>query len=755
MIVLCLFAFLSVPIPALTAQSRGGDALPTRAVHVFTRWSHEKVESWRPMGAFSTGSTIVALGAKESLVIDAGACFSGAGRPRLATEVSCIDAASGTVRWLLQRSDLHGVAWDRRTGVVFVDAMGGVGLLDIESGKERWLRELQGCSGLSVARVSDDGRMAVLSHTAGLVAVQLDDGRTVWESPSDLRPRSGASLASVGNTLVCVTDGQVIGLSPASGKPFWQRKAQELGGGGRLELSRTGAVLFAGETVVALVPETGRTRWVTRIPGRSVSSVVVGPEQVLCSCVEDGQGDASELSADELVSLDRATGSLLWRRSSPGTLLDRVGSLSAVLCGDSGLEGIDPRTGETVWRFRAPAPGCDAIPLASDQILCLSLMEQRLSLLAVKHVDRGCSIAASGETGGGSLVWSVDVSAIGAFRTPPVIQAGKATFVSSDRTPGAFSVATEDGRIRWATPPGSLPMSGSSGRLELRGPFPLSPARVFALDGAHLLVIDVDTGRARVRRFLTGARGFVTPVGGEMLGVLAPNGAVGLRAADSDVTNWFLPPGSIPSLGRLSLMRLDNDIVAVAAATDSESKDGRWLCRIDVTGKRVAWAQEIDGLITSSPAVLSGDDRVRIVVGTSDGNLLTFDARDGARGETWYVGRPARISSLFVADGGRLVAVIQDRELACIDTRGRKVAWHTEVDHDQFVRVEVDTKHCLVVNSARVFHVLDLVTGATTWRATLRDALPETAALSDDLVIVTTTSGRLAAFSVAPNAAGN
>jgi outer membrane protein assembly factor BamB len=310
---------------------------------------------------------------------------------------------------------------------VFVVSDGGVlRAIDVETGDERWGRDLEALSnsrgwrvwqsgvregGLQSSVGVGEGLVVVAGRSGAVFAVSADTGEPRWEAQASAEVLA-APLVANGLVVVRSQDGRVVGLNAADGKQRWafDRAIPTLSSrGAGTPASAAGLILFGNDdgTVVAMRPDDGLPVWeaaVAEPEGRSEldrlvdvdGDLAVGSEAVYASSVrgvtaaisistgqvawtrDNGGANSVELTSDGVLvadkggtlwSLDRAGGSALWRqeglvrRQPTGPAL--AGNYAVVGDLEGYLHWFDPRTGTFVARERVGNARILATPLVT------------------------------------------------------------------------------------------------------------------------------------------------------------------------------------------------------------------------------------------------------------------------------------------------------------------------------------------------------------------------------------------------------
>lgn len=177
----------------------------------------------------------------------------------------------------------------------------------------------QGCelwrADVGSGRVLDVGGVLVHAGTTALSGISIVDGAILWSSPYEDGAQPGRLLAAEGEPLLVVVD--------------------------------------AGDGLEARSPEDGSVAWTASLPGRP-DVVELRGETLLVSGQSGETGDVargpSRASTGFVANIDRATGEPRWIRTDLGVLsIEPEMPLVRFLADVVG--GLDPATGETVWRL--------------------------------------------------------------------------------------------------------------------------------------------------------------------------------------------------------------------------------------------------------------------------------------------------------------------------------------------------------------------------------------------------------------------
>ncbi len=314
---------------------------------------------------------------------------------------------------------------------------GEVRAIDIETGKTRWERSLEEASntrgwklwksgvlegGIQSSVGLGDGLVVVTGRTGTVFALSSESGEPRWEAKVNAEVLA-APLISRGTVIVRSQDGRVTALDAADGKQKWavDRAIPTLSSrGASSPVAAAGLVVVGNDdgTVVALRQEDGAPVWeapVAEPEGRSEldrlvdvdGDLAVGADAIYASSVrgitvsislaggqvgwtrDNGGANSLDLTGDGVLladkggtlwSLDRASGSALWRNES---LLRRqptgpalAGSLAVVGDVEGYLHWFDPQTGEIKARTKVGSARILATPLVTSTGIVVAVTDE-------------------------------------------------------------------------------------------------------------------------------------------------------------------------------------------------------------------------------------------------------------------------------------------------------------------------------------------------------------------------------------------
>lgn len=243
--------------------------------------------------------------------------------------------------------------------------------------------------------------------------------------------------------------------------------------------------------------------------------------------------------------------------------------------------------------------------------------------------------------------WSAAVGVVAG--TAPVADDASAYVVT--RTPDVVAIDLATGAIRWhvATPTALAPAVGAG------------LAFVVVSDGVQA-VHAADGTLAWHRPLESGVAAPPSVAAGQVVVSLASGEIVALRATDG-APLWRTPLGSIAHAAPISAVSRWYLTLA----------DGR-LVALDAGSGQPIWTRALGGRATG---VLRLDDQ--IVIGTTDGFLLSLDPREGRLRWQWRLGTP--VAGTPAADARHIYVVGFDHLLRALDRRSGNLRWRQALPH--------------------------------------------------------------------------
>jgi outer membrane protein assembly factor BamB len=274
-----------------------------------------------------------------------------------------------------------GIAADG-SAVFAATGFGQLVALDAASGGRIWTFDMSAPA--HSAPTAANGKVFVVSATNVLHAVNQADGTEAWQYPGIPETAGVLSAASpaVSGSIVVVpySSGEVIAFDAESGEPKWADAV--------VRSTRTLAV--SGLTDVAASPVIyDGVVYATGVSGRTIAVRVSDGERLW----EENIGSASTPAVsgnamfvvdlqDNMVALDRMTGTVFWRTALPVVRKKRFFSVWAgptlaggvlwAVSNDRKMVGVDPALGSIVVERELPSPAYVKPIAAAGQLILLS-----------------------------------------------------------------------------------------------------------------------------------------------------------------------------------------------------------------------------------------------------------------------------------------------------------------------------------------------------------------------------------------------
>ena len=240
------------------------------------------------------------------------------------------------------------------------------------------------------------GDLLLVGSASGLHALDVDDGRIVWQRWTGRRVFSPAVF---GNTAyVGDAEGALHALTLPDGDVLWRNELP----GWVYPPAVLGTTLYTGGrdgTVWALDAETGSLRW-----ARSL-----GQELVYRVVADSGSTLVATTFAGEAVALAADDGRVLWRRQLDSPALGALPADALVLLAtlSGSLSAVDIETGDARWR--QPLPGPVRVPPVTTSRCVLVRDESghlttfliadgtQVGRVAIDHASRGAPFRHAGK----------------------------------------------------------------------------------------------------------------------------------------------------------------------------------------------------------------------------------------------------------------------------------------------------------------------------------------------------------------------
>ncbi len=243
------------------------------------------------------------------------------------------------------------VAWGDR--LVLVDPQRNLYVVDPTSGEAASAGSFGSPDDVLLPEALVVGDTMIVDTETRLMAINLATGEELWSVPLDGR-RFHPPVVS-GSTVVTVTaDGtaaSVQAVDLVTGMRLWQRPTCRAALNSGPVLGN--GVVFVGDPVEALDLDTGEPRWTSTVSDPAGLPVLIEDLLLVTTFVE---GDES----GRLASIDAGTGRVRWERElvgeghGPTSRLVSAGGVTVLTSLTGPILGIDPLTGDEIWRRELP-----------------------------------------------------------------------------------------------------------------------------------------------------------------------------------------------------------------------------------------------------------------------------------------------------------------------------------------------------------------------------------------------------------------
>jgi outer membrane protein assembly factor BamB len=148
--------------------------------------------------------------------------------------------------------------------------------------------------------------------------------------------------------------------------------------------------------------------------------------------------------------------------------------------------------------------------------------------------------------------------------------------------------------------------------------------------------------------------------------------------------------------------------VVAAGPAGAIVANGSTVRAFDASAGRMIWSVQL-----TSPALAVGLHGDRMIVGTTDGDLIALHTADGR--PVWRQAIGGRLGANPVISGDRVVVSLDDGRVACLNLADGATAWTRRLT-GRPARVHVSGRHVYVGTSDNFFYCLGLETGDRAWR---------------------------------------
>jgi outer membrane protein assembly factor BamB/class 3 adenylate cyclase len=311
--------------------------------------------------------------------------------------------------------------------VIVGDLSGIVRALDAQTGLERWRFRTDNGGGFTSSAAAADGLIFVADLAGALHALDAATGAERWSKPLEntgIHPLVADRLLYVGSS-----DGHAYGLDPTTGQQRWDWEGLA-GTQMNVNVVSDGVAYIGGGGVlyaIRLVDKANVWPPVKTISTNQSAAVLAGDTIFMAALPVGG-----EVSRSELLAIDRATGKVRWRWSSPsGNQVNPSsirGGIVYVVTPDDGVYALRDAgsAAQPVWHARVPGSSLP-ISLVGD-ILYVGAHEGPLIALSVTdgHKRWQTPAGTQGTTNPvvtGGMIFQVDgeLSVIRAWAEPGLI----------------------------------------------------------------------------------------------------------------------------------------------------------------------------------------------------------------------------------------------------------------------------------------------------------------------------------------------
>ncbi len=208
--------------------------------------------------------------------------------------------ANGDLQWEFETGHYIWAQPQITENAVYVGSMDHFVYAISPDGEELWSREMTGAVVGSPVLSEDDGALYVGSLGGEMVALDAENGETIWSFKADESIWGGAILVD-GSLYFADSDGGVYALDPENGETIWRNEYDGSVVGGLVEFD-SGFALATEEGVVQAFSFDGTPIWQASPGGEIVQAPAVNDEYLVVGTI----------NSDNLVYLYNLTGVQLW-----------------------------------------------------------------------------------------------------------------------------------------------------------------------------------------------------------------------------------------------------------------------------------------------------------------------------------------------------------------------------------------------------------------------------------------------------------
>jgi len=266
--------------------------------------------------------------------------------------------------------------------VIVGDLSGILRALDARTGREIWRFQTEKGAGFAESAAAADGLVFVADLGGTLYGLDAATGNKRWDKPL---PNSGVQpIVADGLLYVGSSDGHAYGFDPATGQPRWDWEGPAGTQMGVSVVSDGVAYIGGGGVLYAIRLVDRAYAWPPVKTNTKDQSTAVLAGDTIFWAARPGQG---EVTGGELLAIDRATGKVRWRWSSPSGQPVNPASIRDgivyVVTTDDGVYALRDKgtAAEQIWHF--PGRGNGRPTSLVDDTLYLQRVEGPLIALAV------------------------------------------------------------------------------------------------------------------------------------------------------------------------------------------------------------------------------------------------------------------------------------------------------------------------------------------------------------------------------------
>ena len=222
----------------------------------------------------------------------------------------------------------------------------------------------------------DNGRLYAATGYGNVVAVDPQNGKTIWEKQLEAPVRS--SPTAVGDRIYAITlDGRFFCLAGADGGELWSvrglpQQASLINNASPAVDAGIVAVPYPSGDLVALRVADGTTAWTENLARSRTTSQIASMSDAARPAIDNGTVFAVG-HAGRMIATQAESGERLWSINVPGTQTPWVAGGSVFVVDTQGqLMAISRSDGKTQWTAKLPGTGAWAGPTLAGGTLWLT-----------------------------------------------------------------------------------------------------------------------------------------------------------------------------------------------------------------------------------------------------------------------------------------------------------------------------------------------------------------------------------------------